>query len=221
VSIPFAGSLGESISNAVIDAAWGTVFDRGIGGAIQGAVDGAAGIVPKEEQAKAKLPVGEHVLRAGTRAAAVGATTYLLGNSLNPIMVQLGTSLGGVGGALVAMAGAALIGSVGASVVDATVGAKLGQFGGSLYSWITGRDNFEARAAKQAAVGSTTPADSTTPAGSATPTTSVAHTPASPQRAPIAGAPRRRRTTGQQAVDRTSPAILLTPARLAQIAAAG
>jgi hypothetical protein len=223
---PFAGALGASLVNGMLGAAWSTVYGRGLGTAIENGVNDLAGIRSSEDREKATLPALEHFTRAATRGLAVGATTYMLGNALQSTMVNLGAQLGGVGGALIAVAGAALIGSVGGSLVDATIGPMLGKLGGQVYSWITGKPTYEQRmaeAARQQPEPSPTPGDpvkapngnpGTVPAPGA-PTAPAAPAPAA---APAAGKPRRRRATGQPAVDRTAPAINVPNARLAAIA---
>jgi hypothetical protein len=227
---PFAGALGASMINGILGAAWSTVYGRGLGTAIENGVNDLAGIRSKEEQEKAVLPAMEHFTRAATRGVAVGATTYLLGNALNSSMVSLGASIGGVGGALVAMAGAALIGSVGGTVVDATVGPMLGKLGGQIYSWFTGKPAYEQRmeeAAKQPTPANPgpTPGDPVkAPNGNpgTVPAPDAPKGPAVPApAAPAAGKPKKRRKTGNQAVDRTSPAINMPKAKLANIAARG
>jgi hypothetical protein len=225
---PLAGALGASITNAILGAAWSTVYGRGMGTSIENGVNQLAGIRSKEEVEKAKLPAMEHFTRAATRGVAVGATTYVLGNALNSTMVQLGASIGGVSGALVAMAGAALIGSVGGSVVDATVGPMLGKLGGQVYSWISGKPTYEQRiaeAAKKAPAPGPTPGDPVkAPNGNpgTVPAPDAPKAPAAPApAAPAAGKPRKRRKTGDAAVDRTAPAIHVPKAKLAAIAARG
>ncbi|MCW2922019.1 MAG: hypothetical protein JWL76_1893, partial [Thermoleophilia bacterium] len=223
---PFAGALSASLLNGIIGAAWSTVYGRGLGTSIENGVNQLAGIRTKEEVAKSPLPAMEHFTRAATRGVAVGATTYLLGNALNASMVRLGASIGGVGGAIVAMAGAALIGSIGGTIVDATVGPMLGKLGGQIYSWITGKPTYEQRmeeAAKAPAPGPTPGDPVKAPNGN--PGTVPSPAPAAPApvapAAPAAGAPKRRRKTGVRAVDATSPAINVRPGRLAAIAARG
>jgi hypothetical protein len=224
-STPFAATLGTSILNNIVGAAWATVYGRGMGTAIENGVNDLAGIRSKEEKDKATLPALEHFTRAATRGVAVGATTYVLGNALNSTMVNLGASIGGVGGALVAMAGAALIGSIGGSAVDATVGPMLGKLGGQVYSWVTGKPAYEQRmeeAAKQAPAPGPTPGDPVkSPNGNpgTVPAPDAPKAPAAP--APAAGRPKRRRPTGNAAVDRTAPAINVPKAKLAAIAARG
>ena len=224
---PFAGALSASLINGVLGAAWSTVYSRGLGTSIENGVNQLAGIRTKEEIAKSPLPAMEHFTRAATRGVAVGATTYLLGNALNASMVRLGASIGGVGGAIVAMAGAALIGSIGGTVVDATVGSMLGKLGGQIYSWITGKPTYEQRmaeAAKAPAPGPTPGDPVKAPNGNpgTVPAPSAPAAPAAPApAAPAAGAPRKRKKTGVRAVDATAPAINVPNARLAAIAARG
>ena len=230
---PFAGMLGASLVNGVLGAAWSTVYGRGLGTAIENGVNDLAGIRSPEEKQKATLPALEHFTRAATRGVAVGATTYLLGNALNATMVKLGAQIGGVGGALVAMAGAALIGSVGGTLVDATIGPFLGKLGGQVYSWITGKPTYEQRmeeAAKQQptpAQPGPTPGDpvkapngnpGTVPAPDAP---KDGDKPKQAPAAPAAGKPKKRKKTGNKAVDRTAPAINVPKAKLAAIAARG
>lgn len=224
---PFAGAFGASIINGVLGAAWSTVYGRGLGTSIENGVNQLAGIRTPEEQQKAKLPALEHFTRAATRGVAVGATTYVIGNALNATMVNLGASIGGVGGALVALAGAALIGSIGGTVVDATIGPMLGKLGGQVYSWITGKPAYEQRmqeAAKAPAPGPTPGDPVKAPNGNpgTVPAPSAPAAPALPaQAAPAEGRPKKRRKTGNAAVDRTAPAINVPNARLAAIAARG
>lgn len=221
---PFAGALGVSILNNIIGAAWSTVYSRGVGTAIENGVNELAGIRNKEDVAKAKLPALEHFSRAATRGVAVGATTYVLGNALTKTMVNLGAQLGGVGGALVAVGGAALIGSIGGAAVDATVGPMLGKLGGQIYSWITGKPAYEQRAQDAAKKPGSTPGDPVK-APNGNPGTVPAPAPAAPvapaPAAPAAGAPKKRRKSGVAAVDRTSPAIGVPNAKLAKVALQG
>jgi hypothetical protein len=220
---PVAGALGASIVNGILGAAWSTVYGRGLGSAIENGVNDLAGIRSKEEQDKATLPALEHFTRAATRGVAVGATTYVLGNALNSTMVNIGASIGGVGGALVAMAGAALIGSIGGTVVDAAIGPMLGKLGGQVYSWITGKPSYEQRmeeAAKKPAEPGPTPGDPVKAPNGNPGTVPAPSAPAAPPAAaPAAGAPKKRRRTGQAAVDRTAPAIDVPAGKLAAIAA--
>ncbi|MCW2927544.1 MAG: hypothetical protein JWM86_1512 [Thermoleophilia bacterium] len=227
-TVPFAGALGASITNGILGAAWSTVYGRGLGTAIENGVNDLAGLRTKEEKAEAKLPALEHFSRAATRGVAVGATTYMLGNALNATMIKVGAQVGGLGGALIAMAGAALIGSIGGSVVDATIGPMLGKIGGQIYSWLSGKPSYEQRMKdaaakpKDPANPGPTPGDPVkAPNGNpgTVPAPSAPAAPAAP--APAAGAPRKRKKTGVAAVDRTSPAINLPNAKLAAIAARG
>ncbi len=224
---PFAGALSASLVNGILGAAWSTVYGRGLGTSIENGVNQLAGIRTKEEVEKSPLPALEHFTRAATRGVAVGATTYMIGNALNATMVKLGAQLGGVGGAIVAMAGAALIGSVGGTVVDATIGPFLGKLGGQIYSWITGKPTYEQRmeeAAKAPAPGPTPGDPVKAPNGNpgTVPAPDAPKAPAAPAPAPpAAGAPRKRKKNGVRAVDATSPAINIPPARLAAIAARG
>lgn len=227
---PLAGALGASVVNGILGAAWSTVYGRGLGTAIENGVNDLAGIRSKEDKEQAVLPAMEHFTRAATRGVAVGATTYLLGNALNATMVRVGGQIGGIGGALVAMAGAALIGSIGGTLVDATVGPMLGKLGGQIYSWITGKPTYEQRmeeAGKQPtpADPGPTPGDPVkAPNGNpgTVPAPDTPQAPAAPApAAPAAGKPRRRKKTGNAAVDRTAPAINVPKAKLANIAARG
>ncbi|MEO6867607.1 MAG: hypothetical protein ABI200_06265 [Gaiellales bacterium] len=221
---PFAGTLGVSITNGILGAAWSTVYGRGMGTAIENGVNQIAGIRTTEEQAEALLPALEHFTRAATRGVAVGATTYLLGNAVNAAMVRLGGSIGGVGGALVAVAGAALIGSVGGSIVDTTIGPMLGKLGGQIYSWLTGKPAYEQRmeeAAKQPAPSpGPTPGDPVNAPNGNPGTVPAPDAPKAPA-APADGKPKKRKKTGNAAVDRTSPAINVANAKLVQLALKG
>jgi hypothetical protein len=107
----------------------------------------------------------------------------------------------------------------------------LGKLGGQIYSWISGKPTYEQRMQEAAKSPGPTPGDpvkapngnpGTVPAPSApaTPASPAAPAPAAPA-APAAGKPKRRRKTGNAAVDRTAPAINVPPARLAAIAARG
>jgi len=228
---PFSLTLGASIFNNVIGAAWGTVYGRGLGTAIENGVNQMAGVRSKEEVAKAKLPALEHFTRTATRGVAVGATTAVLGKALQHTMVKFGAQMGGVGGALIGMAGAALIGALGGSVVDATVGPMLGKLGGQVYSWITGKPAYEQRMKEaKPADPSSTPGDpvkapngnpGTVPAPSPAPAPAPAPAKTAPIAAPAAGKAKKRTKTGMVAVDRTSPAINVSNAKLARIALAG
>lgn len=223
---PFAGAFSASIVNGILGAAWSTVYSRGLGTAIENGVNQLAGVRSKEETEAAKLPALEHFTRAATRGVAVGATTYVLGNALTKSMVALGAKVGGVGGAIIAMAGAALIGSIGGTAVDATVGPMLGKLGGQIYSWITGKPTYEERATSpgptpgdpvKAPNGNPGTVPAPAPGAPAAPSAPAAPAPA----APAAGAPKKRKKTGNAAVDRTSPAIGYGAAKLAAIAVKG
>lgn len=223
---PMAGALGISLINGVLGAAWSTVYGRGLGTSIENSVNDLAGIRSKEDKAKDTLPALEHFLRAATRGVAVGGTTYMLGNALNASMVKLGASMGGVGGAIVAVAGAALLGSIGGTIVDATIGPMLGKLGGQIYSWITGRPAYEERMkdAKTGPEPGPTPGDVVdAPNGNpgTVPAPDTPKAPAAPIPAPAQGRPKKRKKTGNRAVDATSPAINISNARLAAIALKG
>lgn len=223
---PMGISLGSSIVNGVIGAAWNTVYSRGLGPAIEKGVNQAAGIRSKEDQEKDVLGAGEQFSRAATRGVAAGAATFLVGKALWAPIMQLGMSVGGVGGLFIAVAGSSLIGAVSGGLVDATIGPMLGKLGGGIYSWITGKPSYEARMKDAASKPGPTPGSpvdakngnpGTVPApGAAAP----APAPATPApAAPAAGAPKKRKLTGNKAVDATSPSAKLGAAKLAKIAA--
>ena len=190
------------------------------------AANQVAGIRTKEEQEKDVLSAGEHFSRAATRGVAAGATTFLVGKALwHPIM-QLGFNVGGVGGLLIAAAGSQLIGAISGGLVDATVGPMLGKLGGDIYSWITGKPNYEqklADAAKQPADPAKPSEPGTLPgspvdAPNGNPGTVPAPAPA--PAAPAAGKPKKRKPTGNRLVDATAPAARIGAAKLAGIAIA-
>ncbi|MCW2956764.1 MAG: hypothetical protein JWO69_1633, partial [Thermoleophilia bacterium] len=208
---------------------WQTVYDRSMAPAIENGVNNLVGIRSKEEQAKDTLPALERFTRSASRGVAVGATTYVLGSALQNTMVHLGASIGGVGGLLVGMAGAALIGSVGGTVVDATIGPAIGRFGGQIYTWITGKPAYEQRMKDAAKGPSSAPGDpvnapngnpGTVPSEAAAPAPGAPGAVTAPMAPPVEGQPKKRKRTGNAAVDRTAPAMNVPSAKLVQVAAA-
>jgi hypothetical protein len=220
----FGGTLGVSIANNILGAAFDTFYSRGFGPAIENAVNGVAGVRDPEAVKKDPLPALERFLRSATRGVAAGTTTFVLGSALNSTLVHLGASIGGAGGALVAMAGAALIGSIGGSVVDATIGPLLGKLGGQVYSMITGKPSYEQRmkAAPAPAPGPApgspvhapngNPGTIPSPPPAGAPPASASAAPKAKARkkkrvAPAAGRPQPRAKLGMPRVDATAPAI--------------
>lgn len=215
---PVFGTFGASLANGVIGAAWSTMYSRGLEPAIENLVNDAAGVRPKDAKDAAKLPALEHFTRAATRGVAVGATTHAIGTALQGAMVELGMSVGGIGGALVAVAGAALVGAVAGTAVDATIGPMLGRLGGSIYSWVTGKPSYEQRAKDATKVPAPSPGPF--PGDPVNVPNGNPGTVPAPS-APVAHARHRRRRTGNPAVDRTAPASHVPNARLAAIARRG
>ncbi|MCW2950694.1 MAG: hypothetical protein JWN41_1707 [Thermoleophilia bacterium] len=180
---PFGVSLGSSIVNNIVGAAWNTVYSRGVGPAIEKGVNQLAGIRSKDEQAKDVLSAGEQFSRAATRGVAAGATTFLVGKALWAPIMQLGMSVGGVGGLFIAIAGSSLIGAISGGLVDATVGPMLGKLGGNIYTWITGKPSYEQRHGAPATAPGPTPG-SPTNAPNGNPGTIPAPAPGTPAPAP-------------------------------------
>ena len=144
-------ALATSLVNGLIASTIDSVYSRGIGGAIEDAINGAIGLPTSGR--KPETFGAERVLRTVARgAASTGAAFWLEGIS-QAFFQGLATQLGGPLGAFVGMAGPTMAGLMGGSVVDALVGAQIGRVAGSIYSWITGKPQAENRPVIQTVAG--------------------------------------------------------------------
>lgn len=174
-------AIATSLVNGLIANAIDSVYSRGLGGAIEDAVNGVVGLPTSGR--KPETFGAERVLRTVARgAASTGAAFWLEGIS-QAFFQGLATQLGGPIGAFVGMAGPTMAGLMGGTVVDALVGAQIGRLTGTMYSWITGKPRAEDRP-----VTAGTDADAAAPA-SAPAVTSGTPAPAAPSTAPQGAVP--------------------------------
>lgn len=217
IGASLGGSLGLSVLNSVIGAAFETMYSRGIGTAIENGVNNLTGERDPKEQQSDPLPALEHFLRAATRGVAVGGTTFALGSMLNNVISSAGMQMGGIGGALLAVGGAALLGAVGGQLIDATIGPFLGKLGGQIYTLVTGKPNYEKRVANSPGPTPGSPVEAPNGNPGTVPSPDIKKAPALPPLPPpppALGLPKKRKKLGQPLVDATSPAINATLTQL-------
>lgn len=139
----FGPALATSMVNGLIATAIDSVYSRGVGTALEDAINGIAGL-PRPDR-KPETATTERLVRTVLRGAVSTGAAFAVEGVSQALFAGIAAHLGGPFGALVAMAGPSLTGMVAGTIVDSIAGAQIGKLGGTLYSWVTGKPKSEDR----------------------------------------------------------------------------